>query len=269
MMTMKGKIDPSDIQEDLLRHFILNSIRRYNVKFRKTYGEMVIACDDSWSWRKNVFPYYKANRKKNREESGLDWNSIFASLHKIRSELKEFFPYRVIHIATAEADDIIGTMCHKFANTNEKIMILSGDKDFRQLQVYFNVEQYDPVRDKKVKENNPEQYLKEHIIRGDTGDGVPNALSSDDSLVLGTRQKPVSQKKLDVWLTQDPLDYDSTLLRGFKRNEQLIDLTFTPSELQESILSEYESQEGKGRQHLMNYFIQHRLKNLMESITEF
>ncbi len=136
------------IEEDLLRHMILNSLRSYNAKFRNQYGEMVIACDDTRSWRKNLFPYYKANRKRDREKSELDWNAVFEILNRVRSELKEFFPYRVIQVETAEADDIIGTLCHQFGNTSEKILIISGDKDFRQLQTYMNVRQDDPVRKK-------------------------------------------------------------------------------------------------------------------------
>lgn len=269
MQTMGPHLGNGDLQEDLLRHFILNSIRGYNTKFKATHGEMIIACDDGRSWRREVFPYYKANRKKTRDASTLDWNMIFTSLNKIRSELKEFFPYRVIQVSGCEADDIIGTLCHRFANTNQKIMVVSGDKDFKQLQSYFNIEQYDPVKKKAIKENDPERYLKEHIIRGDGGDGIPNALSSDDCLVVGTRQKSISQKKLDVWLNQDPSTYDDTLLRGFRRNEQLIDLTFTPQAIQDEILKEFEAQAGKGRTHLMNYFITNRLKNLMGQITEF
>jgi len=141
------------IEEDLLRHMVLNSLRGYNAKFRNDYGEMIIACDDRGSWRRQVFPYYKANRKKDREQSEIDWNAVFESLNKIREELKTFFPYRVIQIETAEADDVIGTLCHEYGNTSEKILIISGDKDFRQLHDYMNVRQYDPVRKKWIEEN--------------------------------------------------------------------------------------------------------------------
>lgn len=270
MVSMGKNIGADEIQEDLLRHFVLNSIRSYNVKYKAEYGEMIIACDDVYSWRKQIYPYYKANRKKNREESKLDWNSIFTSLNKIRSELKEFFPYRVISVKEAEADDVIGTLCMKFANTNEKILIISGDKDFRQLQIYFNVKQYDPVKKKYLTENNPERYLIEHIIYGDTGDGIPNFLSADDCLVLKIRQKSIQKKKVDLWVTQKPEQFcDEHMLRGFRRNEQLIDLTFIPNELQEKIMLEFELEAGKKRDKLFNYFIENKLKNLMQSLPEF
>lgn len=270
MMTLGKHINSTKIEEDLLRHFILNSIRSYNSKFRNEFGELVIACDAGYSWRKNIFPYYKANRKKNRDESKLDWNAIFTCLNKIRDEIKENFPYRVIHIHSAEADDIIATLCHEFANTNEKILIMSGDRDFKQLQSYMNVKQRDPVQKKWIVENQPELYLKEHIMRGDSSDGVPNFLSDDDCLVVGKRQKMIQTKKIQEWIHMDPSEFcDERMLRGFKRNEQLIDLNYTPEELQKSIIKEFESQCGKDKRKLFNYFIQHNLKNLMESVGDF
>lgn len=258
------------IEEDLLRHMILNSLRGYNAKFRAEYGEMIIACDDKRYWRREFFPYYKANRKKDREKSEIDWNAVFETLNKVREELKTYFPYRVIQIDTAEADDVIGSLCHEFGNTSEKILIVSGDKDFKQLQTYMNVRQYDPVRKKFLTENNPDRYLKEHIMKGDRGDGVPNFLSKDDVFVLNGRQKPLRQTKLDVWLDQEPEAFcDEQMLRGWKRNQQLVDLNCIPSVIREAVIGSYESQAGKGREKLFNYFIENKLRNLMESINEF
>lgn len=258
------------IEEDLLRHMILNSIRGYNAKFRAEYGEMIIACDDKRYWRRELFPYYKANRKKDREKSEIDWNAVFEVLNKVREELKTFFPYRVIQVDTAEADDIIGSLCHEFGNTNEKILIISGDKDFKQLQSYLNVRQYDPVRKKFLEENNPDRYLKEHIMKGDRGDGVPNFLSKDDVFVVNGRQKPLRQAKIDQWLDLEPEVFcDEAMLRGWKRNQQLVDLSFIPDNIKSSVLDAYEAQKGKGRQHLFNYFIDKKLRNLLTDIDQF
>jgi len=258
------------VEEDLLRHMVLNSLRSYNVKFRDEYGEMIIACDDRGSWRKQIFPYYKANRKKDREDSELDWTAIFESLNKIREELKTYFPYRVIQIDSAEADDVIGTLCHEFGNTSEKILIISGDKDFRQLHGYMNVRQYDPVRKKWLEENNADRFLKEHIMKGDRGDGVPNFLSRDDCFVLNTRQKPLTTKKIDLWVTLDPQVFcDENMLRGWKRNEQMIDLNFIPTNIRTSVIESYNNQKGKGRDQLFTYFVEHKLKNLLPDIDQF
>jgi len=270
LMMQLGNHTNTEVEEDLLRHMILNSIRSYNMKFKDEYGEMIIACDDRAFWRRDIFPYYKANRKKSREKSELNWTQIFDALHKIRDELKAFFPYRVIQVDAAEADDVIGSLVMKYGDTNEKILILSGDKDFVQLQRYNNVKQFDPVQKKYRTTNDPDRFIKEHIMRGDTGDGIPNFLSTDNCLVVGERQKPVASKKLDVWVHLKPEEFcDDRMLRGYRRNQQLVDLSFIPQNIQENVLTEYEAQAGKDRKNLFNYFIEKKLKNLIESINEF
>lgn len=264
------------IEEDLLRHMVLNSLRAYNHRFRMEYGEMVIACDDRRSWRKQVFPYYKANRKKDRDKSEIDWNAVFEILEKIKDELRDNFPYRVIQVESAEADDVIGTLCIEngavLGSGSGKILIISGDKDFKQLQRYSNVVQYDPVRKKWLDEPNPEGYLREHIMRGDQSDGVPNFLSPPDSFVAGIRQKSLMQKKIDVWVDQEPSEFcDETTTRYYERNREMIDLNFIPGEVRAEVLTQFEAQVGKSkdRSKLFNYFIKMNLKHLMTDISQF
>ena len=271
IMVQIGNHTNAQLDENMVRHMVLNSIRMYKTKFGTEYGETVIACDATNYWRRTLFPYYKANRKKSQAASELDWKAIFECLNKIRDELLTVFPYRVIRVDTAEADDIIGTLCHEFGNTSEKILIISGDKDFQQLQSYMNVKQYNPVLKKFITCNDPSKFLKEHIIKGDSGDGIPNFLSDDNCLVVGTRQKPVTQKKLDEYLKKNPEEFCQTLtqLRNYKRNQQLIDLSKIPETVSGSIMEEYNKQANKKAPELMNYFIQHKLKNLMEHINEY
>lgn len=268
-MAQVGNHTNITIDENLFRHMVLNSIRSYNQKFKAEYGEMVIACDAGNNWRRDVFPYYKANRKKARQKSDVDWNTVFESLNKVRDELRDYFPYRVIHIDKAEADDIIGTLC-AIHGDNEPVMIVSGDKDFRQLQVYKNVKQYDPVRKRMIADKDPKRYLKEHIMRGDMGDGVPNFLSKDDTFVVGGRQKPLREEKLNNWIEMDPSEFcDDEMFRNYKRNEILVDLSMTPQSIKDQVVTVYNEQAGKTRAKLFNYFIDNKLKHLMESINEF
>jgi hypothetical protein len=268
IMVQLGNHTNAGIEEGMVRHMVLNSIRSYKTKFGAEYGELIIACDNKNYWRRQLFPYYKANRKKNQEASEIDWKAIFECLNKIRSELKEVFPYRVIDVESAEADDIIGTLCREYGNTGEKILILSGDKDFIQLQRYLNVRQFDPVRKKFITHNDPEKFLFEHILKGDAGDGIPNVLSNDNCMVVGDRQRPLTQKKIES-LVAIATSFDHPVFRNFKRNEQLIDLTKIPEHISEQILESYKNQEGKKPNGLMNYFITNRLKNLMENVGEF
>ena len=265
LLAQLGNYTNASIEENMVRHMVLNSLRSYRQKFFAEFGELVIACDNTNVWRKQVFPYYKANRKKNQEKSELNWASIFECMNKIRSELKEYFPYRVVDVESCEADDVIATLVKQ--NSGEKILILSGDKDFIQLHTYKNVKQFDPVRKKWITDANPEKYLHEHILKGDASDGVPNILSDDNCFVLGVRQKPLTQKRIDA-LNNCALIPDD-MVRNFKRNQQLIDLKFIPKELESKIIESYSSQTEKSRNHLMNYFIANKLKNLMEHIGEF
>ena len=274
-MMQLGNHTNAQLEENMVRHMVLNAIRSFNQRFSREYGEIVIACDNTNNWRKKEFPYYKANRKKNQEKSELDWKGIFDCLGKIRQELKDYFPYRVIDVESAEADDIIAALVHTHGKIvssadDEKILILSGDKDFIQLHIYSNVRQYDPVRKKFIEHNDPERYLKEHILKGDSGDGVPNILSNDDCFVVGQRQKPLTAKKIEAIL-EEGLEgkLNHPLFRNFKRNMHLINLSFTPWEIKEKILAQYEEQDERDRSKMMNYFITNRLKNLMESIGEF
>ena len=249
---------------------ILNSIRTYVKKFKNTHGpEVIIACDNRHYWRRGIFEHYKASRKKARESSGHDWNTIFDCLNKIRDELKQYSPYKVIDVETAEADDVIAVLAMKYSAT-EKVMILSSDKDFAQLQKYPNVEQYSPILKKYIKEPLPGAQLKQLIIRGDKGDGIPNILTKDDVFVTGGRQKPITEAKIINWMNQSPEEFcNDEMLRNFKRNEMLIDLNLIPETLKQSILDTYDNTKGQSRQVFMNYMITNRLKNLLEVIDEF
>lgn len=257
------------LDEGMFRHIVLNIIRSNKVKF-KDYGELVIAVDSS-SWRKGFFPFYKYRRGINRGESTLDWTKIFEWMDAVREELKTFFPYRVIKVDKAEADDIIGTLAHRFGQDigGEPILIVSGDKDFRQLQVYGNVHQWDPINKKFVKEGKPEAYLLEHILLGDAGDDVPNILSDNDVFVNpNKRQKPMRKERIEELHAQ----YKSgelQLTANYIRNSTLVDLSKTPDEIKEAINAEFDSQAGKPRSKIFNYFVEKRLKHLMESINEF
>ena len=263
------------IDENLIRHMVLNSIRMYNVKFHETYGKIIICADDKGYWRRDIFPYYKASRKKDRAASPYDWNLIFETLNKIREEIKENFPYKVIQVDKTEADDVIGTICHaygKYLNneSTERILILSSDKDFMQLQKFSNVDQYSPMAKKFLRTSNAGAMLKEHIIRGDRGDGIPNILSADSTFVNEERQRPVQEKKLNIWINQEPEDFcDSMMLRNYKRNESLIDLSKIPQEYQDKILDAFENVKENGKDKIFNFFIKNRMRNLMEHIQEF
>ena len=257
--------------EGLIRHMILNSIRMYRQKFHKEYGEMVIVADGMNNWRKEAFPQYKAARRKKRDESTIDWNEVFRIINMVREEIQENFPYKVMHEDGCEADDVIAQLALETQEFGkyEPVMIISADGDFKQLQVHKNIKQFSPLLKKFVVEKNPRLYLKEHILKGDAGDGVPNVLSDDNVFVDGRRQGILSAKKKAA-LLDDPRALGDEIYRNYQRNQQLIDLTNCPESVKESIINNFEQQDPWGnRPKVFPYLVQKRCKLLIECVGEF
>jgi len=260
--------------ENLIRHMILNSIRMYRQKFKDKYGEIVIVADGGGNWRKEVYPEYKGKRRSTREASKIDWAEAFRIINMVIQELKDEFPYKVIHQWGCEADDSIAELVHytqEFGNW-EDVMIISADKDFRQLQVFDNVDQFTPMFKKLIKEDNPRGYLAEHILKGDDGDGVPNALSDDDTfMVEGKRQNILSKKKKEALLA-DPKALGEQVYRNYQRNRQMIDLInpSTPDRIRKEIINSFESQdEGDKKGKVFPYLIKNNCRLLLENVKEF
>jgi 5'-3' exonuclease len=257
------------LNESLIRHMILNSLRMYKQKFSHKYGKFIICVDSRNYWRKKIFPFYKANRRRDRTDSGFDWKLILETLTKVKNEIREFFPYKVVEVDGAEADDIIGTLVFPL-NTIEKTLILSGDKDFQQLLFLRNVEQFSPIQKQFLTTDDPKRFLKIHIMKGDAGDGIPNFLSPNDTFVNKKRQIPLKTKNLELWSSMDPEKFCTTpMLLGFYRNETLIDLTKIPKELKETILNEFKKPYNESRKRMFDYFVVHKMKHLLECINEF
>lgn len=263
----------AEVDPDMVRHMVLNSLRGYRNRFCEEYGELVLCYDNKGNWRREYFPNYKHSRRKDRKASKLDWGSIFDTLHLIKQELQDNFPYKVLEVENVEADDIIASVVSYVAESPshyEKVLILSGDKDFIQLQKHSFVTQYSPVLKKFVNGIDPDVYIKEHILKGDRSDGVPNFLSPDNCFVNELRQRPISKKKLATWIDLDPEDFcNEEMLRNYQRNRTLIDLTQAPDWVLKTCVEAYLNSTVNDRSGLLNYFIKHRLKNHMENIGDF
>lgn len=263
-----GSDNRSEVDLELVRHVSLDGIRLINSKFRRRYGQPVFAIDSKGgSWRRDVFPYYKANRSKTRKESDIDWAELLRCINTVALELKESFPYKVIEVPKSEADDIIGVLTKKAVASGEEVMIISGDKDFIQLQAGNQlVQQWDKRTESYIGADDPKRYLFEHVLKGDSGDGVPNILSPGDCFVTKTRQKPMTQKRLDeFWEDKQKLKE----IPRFMENLKLIDLSFTPKDIQQNIISMYDDYVVNDRNQLPNYFIAKRMKKLYQSISDF
>ena len=280
MAELNGSKD-SDINIDLVRHMILNTLRSFKTRWGDEYGDLVIACDNRRYWRRQVFPQYKASRKKTREDSGYDWSSIFEGLSLVKHELQQHMPYPVIDVDGAEADDVIGTLA-EWSQENDLVeeglfesprplLIISGDHDFQQLQKFPNVVQYSPLKKRFVTiKESAEAILREHIIRGDKGDGDPNILSEDDSFVEGIRQRPIRKTLVAEWKSKKPEEWvTGEMAAGYIRNKTMVDLSQTPEEIKEQIVFQYTKQLNKSSEDMYKYFMNFSLDRLIEVIDEF
>lgn len=256
------------VETDKVRHMILNSIRMYRSQFKEEYGEIVLAYDSKHYWRRDFYPYYKKNRKKARDSDNNNWEQIFECLNKIKQELKDYLPYKHLEVQGAEADDIIAVLAK---NIDEKMMIVSGDKDFIQLHKYKQVRQYSPILKKIVNGKDPIDYIKVHILKGDSSDGIPNVLSNDNVFVEGLRQRPLSKKKIEAWKDGEFEGTTATqeVMRNYERNKTLIDLDNVPVELSQNILKTFHEAPCGDRSKILSFFINSRLKILTESIGDF
>lgn len=259
------------IDENMLRHMVLNTYRMYRKMFKEDFGELVICHDSSNCWRKDIFEYYKLNRKAKQDASDVDWDSIYDALHRIRTEVEQNFPYKNIKVERAEADDIISVLCEKYS-PHEKILILSNDKDFKQLQKFENVSQYSCIKKEFLICDDPEGFLIDHIVRGDSSDGIPNVLSDDDTFMIESkRQRRLTKKTIEDILetfrmTGSPPEYCSA---GWERNKKLIDLNYIPDTIQNEVVNQFQTNSEGDRSKILNYMIENRLKNLIENLEEF
>ena len=259
---------------NLIRHVAITSIKSYKAKYGKEYGDIVIACDGRKYWRKDFFPNYKGQRKKAREESDLDWKLIFDTLGEIRDDIKSYFPYKVIHLERCEADDVIAVLTKDTQEFGkyEPVMIVSSDKDFKQLQQYDNVKQYSPFLKKQVTISTKElkSWMVEHIVKGDSGDGVPNVLSNDNVIMNGDRQSPVSSKRLNEFIENGfSACRNDEERRNWHRNEKLVDFGHIPEDITNIILKEFEKEPIGDKNSIMNYLIKNKCRLLLDSIEDF
>ena len=269
--------------KNLIRHVTLSTIKSYKKKYGAEYGEIVICCDGRKYWRKQFFEHYKGSRKKNRDASDLDWKMIFDTLSEMREDLAKYFPYKVLHVDEAEADDIIAVLTKWLQSNNlvkeglmeepQKVLILSSDKDFKQLQLYPQVRQWAPMQKKYITATKQEikDFMIEHIVKGDTGDGVPNILSQDNVFMIGERQKTVSSKRLTEFIEKGfDACRDDMERRNWHRNATLVDFQHIPETVTNTIVDEYLNSKPQGdKMSVMNYLIENRCRLLLDDIQDF
>ena len=230
--------------KDVVRHSILNTLRAFNIKFKEEYGEMVLCGDAAEPWRRDIFPNYKHQRRKGRVESQIDWDGLFGIMSDIREEFITKLPFKVLHIEKTEADDIIATLVAQ--QTEDLYLIISGDKDFIQLQHYGNVYQFST------------------LLKSFVGEQLDATVFLRDE-----RQRPINKKRLEEWSNVDNIPLGSETRKYYERNKRLIDLSMIPENISESVINRYKDYKVNDRSLLLQYFIDNKLKALIENINDF
>lgn len=229
------KKDVSELYQDeffikALNRDIFDFVRRVHNEYGHIYGDVILCADGNGiSWRREIFPHYKALRRKNTSDDQTKKMKKFVSDY-INYFVEEFEtgPATIYKIDGVEADDIIGLLI--LDNPNERHMIVSRDKDFHQLHSDMVVS-YDYSNDLIVRNTN-KNVLLEHIIRGDSGDGIPNIMSDLDTFVTdGKRQKSMTKKRMESFLKEIPEE----LSERFQENKMLISLRDIPEHVKEKI----------------------------------
>ena len=263
--------------KDILRHILITQLRSYNRKFREQYGKMVICLEGGSCWRKDVFPNYKALRAKSRIDSGIDWKKIFEDMNDITSELMEYLPYKFVRVQGLEADDVIALLTLSYNTIAEEdvmgnidpVLIISNDKDYKQLHKLRFVTQYLPQKGTIYKEKDPDFALLDLIVHGDKADGIPNINSDINTFVDGKRQKPIPNNMMRTLVSSGFQILNEDQRKRFRENEQLISFNKIPNEYYKKVIDEYSKPKTYSKMKLFNYFAQNKLREQIDHITDF
>jgi hypothetical protein len=272
-------------------HIILNSVRANNSSFRNDFGEMLLLCD-SGTWRKDRFPNYKAKRKKiaKNDAEEKEWKEILEARHEVQAALANFFPMKTIAVEGSEADDLIGIYVRKIKKPDERVLIISSDKDYQQLHRFPGVKQWMPTQKEWFMCLAADKQLMELIVRGDPIDGIPNVLSPDDVFVNpDLKQTAITKPLVEAFVDcrnnveglfdaiqsgrvlpklRDKISV-STLRRNYDRNRSLIDLDYTPEWIEHKFSEALETATVGTFTSMVGWFNSMKMKRLLDFAHDF
>lgn len=268
-------------QLNLWRSVVLKMLKKHIKNFNP--DDVVLAMDGKHSWRKDVDEYYKKNRYESKKDNN-DWISFYSEMNNFIDELINIFPYKCIKLENVEGDDIIAILTQKIPG---EIVIISSDHDLTQLMLYNkNITIFNPIKNEEIpfySESELKLIQETHIIKGDTGDGVPNIFSDRNTFtVKGKRQKVTSSKKLNSILERGINDYlklDTTtsikekekIIKNYQLNYKLVVLKLDniPNNHIENVMNEYNKKIVYDVENIKSYLKSKRMVTLFENINEF
>ena len=265
----------------LWRYNVFNSIYQCLWKV-KNVEEVILAVDDSNSWRKAIYNRYKESRKKKKKDSKVDWNVLYKMLHTLASEFKHYMPFKVMKIKSAEADDVIAVMAKKLKNP---CVIIARDEDYFQLfgkkknlRIYDPITQilYGPDDFKDIKD-----FLLKLVFCGQRKDDIPNILTPDDwGLTESTKdkRKPGFGEKAFDKIKDDIKSFiesgyknnyygEVDLSKNLKRNRFLMDFDKIPNTIISRIVDCYNNSSNYPPiDNIYLFFEKYKMRSFMEDI---
>ena len=268
--TLYGKDScASNVDINHFKHLLLFKLSNLLKKHKKKYGKLVLCYDysDDGYWRKDIYPRYKGNRKDGLEDSETDFENFYTACNELEKEIDKNLSWITVKIKKLEADDLIGVIA-KYWHNYEDVLIVSSDQDLYQLQQYNGVKQWHPINNKFLIDKNPLRNLKEKIIRGDTGDYIPNIHSDVKCFDEKIRQKSIYKKDLEKWLILDPEEFcKGPMLDFYKRNDSLINLDKIPDNYVKLIKSTFADKFNFPKtNNAMMYLSKMKFRNLLENV---
>jgi hypothetical protein len=253
----KSFVGDLEQQLALSLHVIISSVKKVFDQFDSNH---TVFCLEGKSWRKSIYPRYKANRKitllQRTEQEIIDDEKFFDTMDKFTQFLTKQTNCTVLRSPDGEADDMIARWIA--LHPNDQHIVISSDSDFQQL-VSENVKIYNGIvgllythtgiydKDGNIAKNkqgkdmpipDPEWILFEKCIRGDPGDNVMSSFPGVRTTKLAEAFKDRHYKgfawnnlMLSKWV--DPDGVEHRVKDDYERNRILVDLGSQPADLQE------------------------------------
>jgi 5'-3' exonuclease len=293
---------------DMYFHLMLKSL----IGIKKLTGvksDKVVLCIDGNSWRKQLYPEYKAHRKtkRDKEKSEFDWKEFFKVTDELLSIIEKTTKIKVLRSPNAEGDDSIFVLSKYLSDRNIQSVIVSSDKDIKQVLRHDNVEMYDPILREYITGYDTKSLLT-HVLQGDSGDNIPSIKDSTEfdpefikhlkvsgihltkvedvtklevfrnildeydgkNVYKPARFGPVgAQKIVDAGNVRNILRENPLYAKHFKRNRKLIDMRKVPIEIKEDIIRVFEEYPVCKNDlfTLQDWVVSHKMKDILKNIS--
>lgn len=263
----------------LWRFMVLDAI--YQLMLRFEPSEVVLAVDNKNTWRKSYFPRYKESRKKKRDkDDGINWELIFGIMEKYQKELRHHFPFKVLKIRSAEADDIIAVIA---MDGERDSIVSSNDEDFLQL-CSARTQIWNPSKQKIMEVDDPKKFLTMKCLTGQPKDDIFNVLTPDDWGITPQtegKRKPglgavgaekILNEGLENWLSKNKKEKFDVVVdaeKNFKRNQILIDFAKIPNTIRDRVLKAYYEYNFPPPQNMYPFLKKYKMRGFVQEYPKF